>query len=172
MCSLKLQFPFPLPTRANRAVMPALCAAVLLVLAALQLVLTSDVQLPEQSLSGGGVRSKLPGIAPDGIDPLLLRNAIFAPTRTAGAEQSEATPLGGASLAGAVTVAGRSMAIVQRADGTVVRLPLGGSVSGMRLIAINRSGAVFVSGGKRVYVAFGAVASAPAAVNENEEPSE
>lgn len=173
MCSLKLQFPLPLPTRANRAAMPALCTAVLTVLAALQLALTSAVELPAQGWSGGGVRSALPAIGHVGIDPLLMRSAIFSPTRTAAAPNGDGSSalLGGARVVGAITVSGRALAIVQHADGSVIRLPLGASLSGMRLVALGRDGATFATATGRLLVAFGS-APAPAATEETEEPSE
>jgi hypothetical protein len=174
MCSLKLQFPLPLPTRANRAAMPALCTAVLGVLAALQLALTSAVELPAQGWGGGGVRSALPAIGHVGIDPLLTRSPIFSPTRTAAAPdgQGALAPLGGAMVVGAITVSGRALAIVQHANGSVTRLPLGASLSGMRLVALGRDGATFATATGRLQVAFGSAPAAPAANEETEEPSE
>lgn len=154
--------------------MPAFCTAVLAVMAVLQLALTSAVELPAQGWGGGGARSALPVVAHVGIDPLLMRSAIFSPTRTAIAADGQGVPapLGGARVAGAITVSGRALAIVQHADGSVTRLPLGASLSGMRLVALGRDGATFASGTGRLHVAFGSAPAAPASTEEIEEPSE
>lgn len=162
---MKLQFPLAIPTRANGALVPALCAAMLALLAALQFALTSDIELPEQGWSGGAARAEMPQIAGRSTPPILRTASIFSPTRTAQGEGTTgaALQLGGAAVAGTITVRGRSYAVVQRPDGQLIRLPVGGRLGGMQLIALLPEGAVFMAEGKRVQIAFGsAMLSTPA----------
>lgn len=174
MYKLKLQFPLAKPTRANGALMPALCAGALAVLAALQFALTTHPEPPPPSWSGGGTHAAMPRIAGRAAPEALLRGSIFAPTRTLQAQGTEGapSPLGGAAVAGAVTVRGRSYAVIQRADGQVVRLPVGGRIEGMRLVALSPEGAVFQSGGQRSHIAFGTAVRAAEPEPEAEEGTE
>jgi hypothetical protein len=147
------------PSRANGALVPACCAAALAVLAALQLALTSDVALPEAGWTGGGGQLAMPRIGTTAIPGRLREDPIFSPTRSGspGAEgATHAGPLGGNSIAGAITVGRRSFAMILRPDGTILRLPVGGMIDGHQLLALSPDGAVFRKDGKRVHVAFGA----------------
>lgn len=162
MSSLKLRSPLARPSRANGALVPACCAAVLAGLAGLQLVLTGDVALPAPGWSGGGARVVMPSIAGAAIPAKLLENPIFSPARTGSSVVAEG-PLGATSVAGAITISGRSFAMIARADGAIVRLPVGGRLDGMQLLALSPEGAIFRKDGKRIFVAYGPARTQPAA---------
>lgn len=166
---LKLRFPLPRPTRANRSVLPACCAAVLAAAIGVQLALTGAVELPQRGWSGGGARWTMPEIGAVPVDPTLRAVPIFAPDRTSVTGAAAGAPLGGAVVAGSVSVRGQVHAILQKGDGSIVRLPLGGRFAGMRLIGLSGDGATFLAGGKPLRVPFGATAVAPANQAEIEE---
>ncbi len=131
-------------------------------LVALQFALTSDIALPEPGWAGGGVRGALPGIAALAAPNVLLQRTIFSPLRTASGNSETVALSPGIAVAGTVTVRGRSFAIIQTPGGKIVRVPLGGRIGGMRLVALNPTGAEFIAQGKRISVAFGAAAISPA----------
>ncbi len=165
MSNLKLRSPLARPSRANGALVPACCAAVLAGLAGLQLVLTGDVALPAVGWSGGGARVAMPTIAGTAIPGRLLTNPIFSPARTGGGADGAVAegPLGATSVAGAITIGGRSFAMIARADGAIVRLPVGGRLDDMQLLALSPEGAIFRKDGKRIFVAYGPARTQPAA---------
>lgn len=176
---MKLPFPlarFPLarPTRANGALLPAVCAGTLAVLAGLQFALTANPELPEPGWSGGGTRGAMPLIAGRAVPEALLRGSIFAPTRTLQAKGPDGapSPLQGASVAGAVSIRGRGYAVIQRANGQVVRLPVGGRFAGMRLVALSPEGALFQSGGARSRIPYGTTVRPAEPAAEAEEVTE
>lgn len=176
MSSLKLPFPLSPPNRADGTLLPACCAACLAALGALQLGLTGAVEVPAAGWAGGGVRAGLTPIALAAADPVLRETTIFSPARTAGAAGDAAgSPLGGTAIAGSVAVRGRSYAVVQRPDGSVARVGLGGIVAGYRLVALEPDAAILSNAGKRIRVAYGAapVLQSPDAPAEDiEEQSE
>lgn len=159
---MKLRFPLAKPTVANRALLPAVCAGVLAALAVSQFALTRDIALPEPGRAGGGVRGVLPEMASMSAPSVLREQSVFSPLRTANRIGAARSGSAGIAVAGAVTVAGRSFAIVQTPDGRVIRLPVGGRIAGMQLIALTPEGARFIAQGRRVSVAYGAIATPPA----------
>jgi hypothetical protein len=169
---LKLRSPLAKPTRANRSLVPAICAVALTAMLALQLGLTRGVDLPETGWSGGGARSQLPEIAGQFVPPILKQQSIFSPTRTAQVAGVVAVvlPLNGAVVAGMISVRGRSYAVIQQPGGTIVRLPIGGRYAGWRLRNLSADGAVFDRGSKRLPLSFGAIPAQPVTeTTENEE---
>lgn len=166
--------PLARPTRANGALLPALCAGLLAGLAGLQFAMTANPELPEPGFAGGGARSVLPLIAGSAVPEVLARSSIFAPTRTlqAKSEGGAPSPLQGASVAGAVSVRGRSYAVIQRADGQIVRLPVGGRIAGQRLVSLSPDGAIFQSGATRSRIPYGTTVAPAAAEPEAEETTE
>jgi hypothetical protein len=186
---LKPRFPSWKPARANGALFPALCALALALLAAMQLLLTGPARLPDETgPRGGGVRAAMPEIRPGAVDPVLRAAPIFTPGRTmAGSEHGVSAGADGAGagsglpggwqLAGSVSVRGRAYAIVQDAAGRVIRLAPGGRIAGARLVSLSADGAVFVSGGQRMSIPFGATAGnfnsySPDEAADSEEESE
>jgi hypothetical protein len=81
-------------------------------------------------------------------DPIIVRSAIFAPGRGAGAAASSA-PLDGARFVGITKVRGFARAVLQEADGGAVSIPLGGQYRGWKLTGLNADNAAFVRDGIR-----------------------
>ena len=151
MCALKFQAPLPLPNRADGSVLPAILAVVLAALVAAQFMI-GDVA--EQPLVPG--RTIVPKIGEQGVtvsvaDPVIIRNALFAPARGAGISAGTG-PLDGAVFAGVIKGRGFARAVLQEASGEAVSVPVNGSFHGWRLIALNNENATFVRDGIR-YVA-------------------
>lgn len=172
MFRLKRQFRSLLPTSANGALFPAACTLLLAVLAGAQLVLTAPEDLPDAGFGGGGVRVAMPQVPSAVPDPVLRAAPLFSPERTMGAaaEGGEAGPAW--RLVGSITVRGRPLAIMQGPNSRVVRLAPGRGIDGMRLLSVNQSGATFLTGGKRVVMAFGsglAPGLSPDSPSEDEE---
>lgn len=151
-----------------------MCAGTLAVLAALQFGLTANPELPEPGWSGGGTRVAMPLVAGRALPEALLRSTIFAPTRTLQLKGAEGapSPLQGASVAGSITVRGRSYAVIQRSDGQIVRLPIGGRIAGQRLVSLSPEGALFQSGGQRSRIPYGTSARPAEPEPEAEETIE
>ena len=155
---MKFRLSLAQPTRANRALFPAICAGGLALCLLLQLALTGGVEIPEVSPSGGQTRADFPSIGGQSLPPILREKSIFSPGRTAtsaGAEAAQA-PLGGAVVAGAVSIRGRSYAVIQRPDGSIVRLGVGGFFEGWRLRALTSNAALFDQGAQKLILNFGA----------------
>ena len=173
---MKLRSPLAAPTRANRALLPALLAGLLALAAVLQLALTGgDTQLPAPGWIGGGARVSLPQFGAGLVPPVLRRLTMFDPARSAAGPAGSVPPtgpLGGAVVAGSISVRGRAVAIIQLPSGKVGRLAVGGSLGGLRLVALEPDGAVFQSGAKRIRVPFGAPTITPAAAAGSEEESQ
>lgn len=125
---------------------------------ALQLALTADVEMPDDVVSSGQARAILPSISGQFLPPILLENSIFSPGRTANIATGDTAqaPLGGAILAGAVSIRGRSYAVLQSPDRRVVRLAIGATYQGWRLRALTPMGAIFEQGSQKLDVNFGA----------------
>ncbi len=155
---------------------PALCSLALTVLVAVQLALSGPAPLPEAAAVGSAVRIAMPEAGPLPVDPVLRAAPLFSPARTMAAARGDGDGAQTAwQLAGSVTVRGRGYAVMLDPAGRVVRVPVGGSAGGMRLLSLSDGGAVFRRGGQRVVMGFGA-AMAPrqpeATDSEIEEQSE
>ncbi len=137
---------------------------------ALQLLLTQEVALPDAGWSRGNRQAAMPQMAGGFVPTVLQERPVFDPSRTAQAKSDAAVdlPLGGAVVAGVVTVRGRSHVIVQPAQGSPVKLAVGGYFRGWRLRSISADGAQFVKGGTPLRVALGGTPAQP----QPEEPSE
>jgi hypothetical protein len=138
----------------------------------LQFALTGAVDLPEVGWSAGGVRTVLPSVAFAASDPVLRQTAIFSPRRTAGAQDGPASPLGGTSIAGVIALRGHSYAVVQHADGSVARVPIGGRIAGFRLVALEPSEAILSGGGKPLHIPYGAAPPPQTSSGEDNEAEE
>jgi hypothetical protein len=172
MSELKLPSFLARPTRANGALVPALCAAVLLLCVALQLALTSDVEIPEAGRAGARARPQVPLIAGQFVPPIIQERPIFSPSRTLAiaSDQTVALPLGGAAVAGTVSIKGRTYAVIQRPDGTITRLAVGQRYGGWRLRSLSPTGALFDKGAQKLPMSFGAAMAQPTTQTaENEE---
>lgn len=165
---MKYRFPLVIPTVANRALLPAICAGALALAAALQLALTRDIALSEPDWTGARARGQLPAMAAIPAPARLREHSIFSPLRTA-ITSSDGRPTAAIAVAGVVTAAGRSFAIIQLPGGKVTRLPLGGRVAGMRLVALKSDHAEFIAQGKRISITFGTAAYSAAPQDETVE---
>jgi hypothetical protein len=158
--------------RDNRTLLPMLCSATLLLALVMQLVLTGNTELPDDISSGGRPRTEMPAITGQFVPPILLARPMFSPVRTANndTDQVAQAPLGGAFVAGAVSINGKSYAVVQRPDGGIIRLAIGAGYAGWRLQSLSSTGAMFGQGKQRISMIFG-VAPGPIATQtaENEE---
>ena len=158
--------------------LPAALAALLVTAAGLQLALTGgDTELPETGWLGGGARTSLPQFSIGGVPAALRDGSMFDPGRTAAAAAGGAAaptgPLGGAGVAGSISIHGRSYAVIQLPNGKIGRLPIGGRLGGLRLISVGPDDAVFQSGGKRLRIPYGRASITPVApAGDSEEQSQ
>lgn len=97
--------------------------------------------------------------------------SIFSParTRTSATDEAAAGPLGGASVAGMISVKGRPHAIVRTAEGAIKRLAIGERFAGLRLLRLDAENAWFDDHGRAVAVRFGA---APLAMTREDSTQE
>lgn len=147
----------PRPNRDNGTILPALLAALLVLMIALQFALPAELDLPSEGK--GVVPLKLSPTAVNRVipDPLILRDALFSPGRSAvaGAKVAGGSgPLDGAVVVGMVRARGVARAIVQQADGSAVSVSVGGRYRGWRLLSITAGNAVFSRDGERLSLAF------------------
>lgn len=144
--------------------LPALLALVLALLFVVQFILPGDV--PEPPVAPPGV-----GAVPAGalamtvgrtVKPQeLLHRPLFAPRGAMSvAGSAPPSPLGGAAIAGSVARGRRLMAVVRGGDGRIFMVPLGGTVSGWRIVALGQGGAVLRKGGETLELPYGAQAVA------------
>ena len=144
----------PLPSRDDRTLLPALLAGVLVLMIALQFALPAADKLP------GDARRVVPLRGVDAVisrvipDPVIMRNALFSPSRGGAASGGGTGPLGGATLVGMVRVGNRARAIVQRGDGTAVSVAVGGRYQDWTLVALSTKTARFVRDGERLTLDF------------------
>ena len=139
------------PARADGTRLPALLALVLVLMAALQFALPTDVVLPDAP--GRTVANRLPErIAFRAIpDDVILRRALFAPGSGGAGKGIAATgPLDGATPVGVVRGRGFARAILQQADGSAVSLPVGAAYHSWRLTGIAKDSATFFRDGKKL----------------------
>jgi hypothetical protein len=151
MPALKFPAPLPLPNRADGSVLPAILAVVLAVLILAQFMIVDVAEQP--AVAGRNIVAKTAEqrVSISVADPVILRNALFAPARGAGGSVG-AGPLDGAVFAGVVRGRGFARAVLQQASGDAVSVPVNGSYHGWKLVALNNENATFVRDGIR-YVA-------------------
>lgn len=153
----------------------ALCAALLLLCLAAQFTLPAEADLPEGAappirLAAAALPPNMPTVVP----PAILASPIFAPRArmtTAGGDGGPAmySPLGGASIAGTVTIRRRSAAIVRGIDGKVSHVGIGAVINGWRLAALDSGGATLLRGAERIHLDFGAASIAVAQEDDDSE---
>lgn len=145
-------------------------AALLVAMAALQLFVTREPEIPEAPFSSAArvARYGAPAAPRVDIPQVILARPLFAPRRAETANPVAAA-LGGAMVAGSVAYRGRSRAVLRQSDGSIRYVPVGGSVAGWRLIALQPDFARFAKGGQRLDVAYGAAGVAPPDPSAEEE---
>lgn len=144
-----------MPSRADGTLLPALLALVLAVLAVVQLA-TGPEALPAERFG----RIVVPAVhhraePPVEIDPVILRAAIFTPahgTGTDGTPPASLGPLGDAAPVGITRTRGGTRVILQRGDGAIIRLAIGGRYRDWRLIGVARDAVRFAGPGGDVRI--------------------
>ncbi|MFM9976613.1 MAG: hypothetical protein ACKVOP_01015 [Sphingomonadaceae bacterium] len=149
-------------------------AALLAMVFVLQLFLArADEDLPPV-LAVSAARSNFiaPSVAPVAVPSGIFQRPLFAPRQSLAATGAVAAPppLGGAVVAGTATIRRRTFAVVRRSDGSVANVAIGGVVSGWRLVALGQERAVFVKGGERLQIPYGAQPTSTG--GEGEAPTE
>ncbi|WP_293880050.1 hypothetical protein [Sphingomonas sp.] len=170
---MKFRFLLSLPNRTDETLLPAILAGLLVAAIITQLLWASDAQDLPPVLPVGAAHANFgaPAVAPVGLPGVILARPIFAPRKSALAGAGGGPPpiLGGATVAGAMSVHGRSYAVVRRADRTTSNVGIGGVVGGWRLVALGDASAIFVRGRDRRTIAFGAQGAPP---NPDAAPAE
>lgn len=167
MSVLKFRFPLALPRRDSGEVLPAALVALLAAMTMTQLLLSAQAELPASGGVGfGAARFAAPLVAPVEVPAEIMARPLFAPRLAppqAGGGQATASAIGGAVIAGSISIRGRSRILIRHPDGRVAELAPGGTIAGWRLLRIGRTGVSLARDGKRIEVAFGAAAPAEAA---------
>jgi hypothetical protein len=171
------------PSSANRALLPAVCVALMAGTAVLQLLLPQDNPLAVPLPARRALRWTLPEIGAPANPAGVQGPSLFAPTRVAvpagpGGSDGEAAkpqpvgPLEGAFVLGRVRIGAGQAVLIRSADGRVMRIARGGSYRGWRLLAIGDTAATFRLGGKRREFEYGARAEASESGSDSEDSSE
>ncbi len=143
---------------------PLFCIVVLVLCAVLQLGLATAPDLGAVPSPTARVTvAPSPTVARTYIPPSILAHPVFAPRMTAAAASGPVQPLGGASIAGVVTIGRTRYAIVRRADGKVGHMRIGGGIAGWRIAALDGTGATLIRGSERLQLPYGAATPPPAA---------
>ena len=166
---MRFRFPLSLPNRAEGTLLPALLGAVLAATLIAQLMWAARApELPAAlPLPAPFARAQVPVIAPASASAEIFRRPIFAPRQSASLASAGAPPpmLGGAVVAGTVSVRGRTFAVVRRPNGTSFNMAVGSRLNGWSLVGLRAEGAIFVKGNAKQLMAYGAQP-----VTEAEEP--
>lgn len=103
----------------------------------------------------------------------LLTRPLFAPRMAMPlAGGGPVSPLGGATIAGSVAKGRRLLAAVRSSDGRIMMVPVGGTVSGWRIVSLGQSGARLRRGGETLDLAYGAQALSGGGEEESDEDAE
>jgi hypothetical protein len=167
-----LKFPVPIPRRADRTLLPATLAALLVLSFVLQLLSPVRLALPEVGIVGPfRLLPTKSGVVV--VDDEILARPLFNPTRREGAEPGVAQsggPLEGARAVGVITARGVSRVFLQSPDGRVTTLGLGGRYRGWRLVRASGGQLVFNRGGETL--ALPITASAPPVAPAESDPAQ
>lgn len=145
-----------MPSRAEATLLPALLALVLAMLLLFQLAAAPGDATSDAAGTGYG-RVRMPHVTdhreqPREIDPGILRAAIFTPVRTPGGSDAEPValgPLGDAAPVGVTRARGATRIIIERTDGRIFVLPIGGRYNDWRITGADRTSVMFTGpGGK------------------------
>jgi hypothetical protein len=175
------------PSSGNRALLPAICVALMAGTAVLQLLLPQDNPLDAPLPARRAPRWTLPEIGAPANPAGAQGSSLFAPTRLAApagsgddgedsdgeaAKPKPVGPLDGAFVLGSVRIGSGLAVLIRSTDGRVMRLARGGSYHGWRLLAIGDTAATFRLGGKQREFEYGARAEASESGSDSEESSE
>lgn len=167
-----MKFPVPIPRRADRTLLPATLAALLVLSFVLQLMSPVQLALPEVGIVSPFrlLPTKLGVVV---ADEEILARPLFNPTRREGAEPGAVEsggPLEGARAVGVITARGVIRVFLQAPDGQVSTLGLGGSYRGWRFVRVSGGQLVFNRGGETQALSISA--SAPAIAPGEPDPAQ
>jgi hypothetical protein len=144
--------------------LPAALAAVLALAVVVQLMLGADTPLPPAAPGPVRIaRSAAPAVPAVIAPPVILERDIF--TRPAQGPAGVAAPtaqLGGAAIAGTVSVLGRRVAIVALPGGGFRRIAPGDMIAGWTLLGLGPDGARLRRGAETLILPYGAAVAPPA----------
>jgi hypothetical protein len=136
---------------------PALGAVATLIALVIQLALPWETPLPPAPpvrSAAARVAVAQPALPPVAVGVDISRGTVFAPTRSvalsAGTQPGAAArPAQSLTLLGSARAGARALAVFRDETGASVTTPVGGRVSGWRLIALGRDSAVVIRDGER-----------------------
>ncbi len=155
---MRFQFPLSFPSRADRTVLPAALAGVLVLVFGLQLIWTRiDPDLPPVMAVGAALsKVAVPKIVPATTSLAIFARPLFAPRQSAAVANGASPPMfGGAIVAGTVSIRGRTFAVIRQANGATSNMSIGGTLDGWRLVSLGQQAAVFVKGAVRREIEYG-----------------
>lgn len=155
---MKFRFPLSLPSRADGTFLPAGLASVLVLALAAQLLAAGDGPELPPAPAVGAARSNFqaPVYQRVGVPPAIFSRPLFGPRQPPTIGDGAPPPaIGGATVAGTMSVRGRTYAVIRRGNGAVINLRVGGSVEGWRLLSLGPSGAVFQKANDKRTIAYG-----------------
>lgn len=176
MSPLKFPFLSVLPRRADRTLLPAVLAGGLAVALLMQIVLPAAPDMPSPLPVGTGMaRFAAPSVGGSASPAAIMARPLFAPRQAmdgSGEGGGSAPVLGGASIAGTISAGGRTRAVVRRPNGEIYNIPVGGMISGWRLIGLGSGSARLRKDSQTIDLPFGAQALAPPTDAEKDEENE
>ena len=163
--------------REPEARLPALLAGLLVAALVLQFLLVEEPELPPAGAVPAALpRVSQPDLAVGGPAGAILARGLFTPrlaspdaAAASGAAAPPPPPLGGASVAGSVTIRGSRYAVVAIPGRGVVRMRPGARYRGWTLRAIDEGGATFSRGRERLRLPFGGGTVAPGVAGNDGE---
>jgi len=170
---LKLRLLSYTPASANGGLLPALLAGLLATGAVVQMVLPAPDAVPDGTVPGRAPQWTLPDVGEPGLPLTAIMPRLFTPKRlgaallgadgqpASGSEDEEKPepkpvgPLSGGWVLGAMRVGNARAVVIRPASGGGLRLPIGSSWRGWRLVSIGDSAATFRHGGRLRHIPFG-----------------
>lgn len=143
-------------------------AVVLALAAAMQMLVATPPELPVGSPVARATSARVPAAPPPVIAvPGIVARAMFTPPAVA--PGGAAVAVSGPVFEGAISVRGRSLAIVRLPGGAIRNIAPGGMIEGWRLVAIVDGGVVMQRDGQRKKFAFGTPATSAASADNEEQ---
>lgn len=158
------------PNRADRTLLPAVLAAVLLGLLGLQFALPHSASLPEFA-SGRLTPIPVRRIEPVVAARVITERALFSPGRSldAAAADSAAAPLGGVNAIGYAIHRGRAKLFLQGGDGVLHSLAIGGVYRDWQLVRLSPEFAIFARADERLTLPISASKPLVSGANREDE---
>jgi hypothetical protein len=151
--------------------LPAILLAVLVLMGLMQLVLTGTPDLPEAGVGRVQLASPMLALVRVPASPVILERPLFGAGRSAKGG-ANASPLGGATVAGSMAKGRQRQLFLREADGTIVTMAPGGTYHGWRLVAITEEGARFARGKEQLKINYGSQGPEKAEGDSSDESEE